>query len=62
MNMFIYCFDSLLKEKLIKHGYKMMDKPNNQDYWVFLNNPNIMAFNFTDEEKGKIKMTNRLNF
>lgn len=60
--MFIYCFDEVLKNELLKTGYKMIQNPSNQDYWVFINKPEKLAFNFSDVDKNKFKMSNRLNF
>ena len=60
--MFIYVFDEELKNQLLKHNYKMIDKPNNQTYWVFINNTDNLKFSFEDIDKSKFKMSNKLNF
>lgn len=57
--MFIYCYDEELKSKLLKRNYKMIDKPNNQNYWVFINNG---KFDFSGIDPSKFKMSNKLNF
>ena len=60
--MFIYCFDEELKNKLLKHNYKMIDKPTNQSYWVFINNKEKLDFDFSDVDASKFKLSNKLNF
>ena len=59
---FIYCFDEELKNKLIQQNYKMINKPNNQNYWVFINNKKKLDFDFTDVDTSKFKLSNKLNF
>lgn len=59
--MFIYCFDEQLKNKLIEAGYKMAEKSNGKDYWIFLNKSNL-TFDFSNIDKNKFKMSNKLNF
>lgn len=58
--MFIYCFDKELKNRLLKQNYKMINKPNNQDYWVFINSNG--KFDFSGIDPSKFKMSNKLNF
>ena len=40
----------------------MIDKPTNQNYWVFINNKEKLDFDFTDVDSSKFKLSNKLNF
>lgn len=60
--MFIYIFDEDLKNNLLKLNYKMINKPDNQDYWVFINNKDKLNFDFSNMDPSKFKMSNKLNF
>ena len=60
--MFIYCFDEDLKNNLLQLNYKMIDKPDNQNYWVFINNRDKLNFDFSKVDKSKFKMSNKVNF
>lgn len=60
--MFIYIFDEDLKNNLLKLNYKMIDKPDNQNYWVFINNKDKLDFDFSRVDSSKFKISNKINF
>lgn len=60
--MFIYVYDEDLKCSLLQLNYKMINKPDNQNYWVFINNKDKLNFDFSKVDKTKFKMSNKLNF
>ena len=57
--MFIYCFDNELKDKLIKKGFKLLNKYEDKAVFVFSKD---IKFNFDNVDKDKFLFTNKLTF